>query len=197
MSKTHRRAAGNARIEVLLGLIAALLIAILAAIVMPGLDGTTAKVAAPTPAEAPTPGPSEAFGRMIEREQAKIDAMSPEQRELHARKAKDAALQSNLATIRQALELYGVQHDDTHPTDPVEQLTHETNADGSLGDRYGPYIRRDWPANPINGDARVRLVATLPDAPLGDEGWIYALDTGELRANVVGTDTDGDAYFDS
>jgi general secretion pathway protein G len=113
-----------------------------------------------------------------------------------AAESKEAALASNLATIRQAVELYKVQHNDTFPgATIVTQLTTSTDASGAAGTKYGPYIRNSFPANPVDGSAAVATAATMPAAATGAGGWIYATGNGEFRANVAGSGPSGTAYF--
>ncbi len=110
--------------------------------------------------------------------------------------AKESALVSNLATIRQAVELYKVQHDDEFPplATFVEQMTSSTDEDGdTAGTKYGPYIRNSFPTNPINGESDViTLAAAANDA----SGWQYDEGTGEFRSSAAGTGPSGTAYFD-
>jgi general secretion pathway protein G len=114
-----------------------------------------------------------------------------------AAESKEAALASNLATIRQAVELYKVQHNDTFPgATIVTQLTTTTDASGAAGTKYGPYIRNSFPANPIDGLAAVATAATMPGTPDGTGGWIYSTGNGEFRANVAGAGPSGTDYFD-
>jgi len=114
-----------------------------------------------------------------------------------AAESKEAALASNLATIRQAIELYKVQHNDTFPTaSVVVQLTTGTDVTGAAGTKYGPYIRNVFPANPIDGLSAVAVPATMPAAPTGAGGWVYATGNGEFRANVAGAGPSGTDYFD-
>lgn len=116
-----------------------------------------------------------------------------------AAESKEAALASNLATIRQAIELYKVQHNDTFPTSSiVNQLTQTTDATGTTGTglKYGPYIRNSFPANPIDASNAVATSATAVTAPTGAGGWVYMTSNGEFRANVAGTGPSGTDYFD-
>ena len=113
-----------------------------------------------------------------------------------AAESKEAALASNLATIRQAIELYKVQHNDTFPTSAiVTELTTTTDVDGSAGTKYGPYIRNSFPANPIDGLDTVAIGADITAATAAG-GWIYDTNDGEFRANVGGTGPSGTDYFD-
>ena len=114
-----------------------------------------------------------------------------------AAESKEAALASNLATIRQAVELYKVQHNDTFPDAAiVTKLTTQTDATGAAGTKYGPYIRNSFPANPIDSSSAVATAATMPAAPSGAGGWIYATGNGEFRANVTGAGPSETDYFD-
>jgi general secretion pathway protein G len=114
-----------------------------------------------------------------------------------AAESKEAALASNLATIRQAVELYKVQHNDTFPgATIVTQLTTSTDASGAAGTKYGPYIRTRFPANPIDATATVVTGATMPATPAAGGGWSYATGNGEFRANVAGAGPSGTDYFD-
>ena len=118
-----------------------------------------------------------------------------------AAESKEAALASNLATIRQAVELYKVQHNDTFPDSAiVVKLTTQTDATGAAGTKYGPYIRNSFPANPMDPNAAtadaVATAAAMPAAPTAAGGWIYATGTGEFRANIAGTGPSGTDFFD-
>jgi general secretion pathway protein G len=115
--------------------------------------------------------------------------------------AKESALSASLATVRQAISLYRVQHNEVYPgqggwTEFVTQLTTSTDAAGAAGTKYGPYLRTAFPTNPVTGTADGKTAATMPPAPSGTEAWIYATDSGELRANVAGTGPSGIDYFD-
>ena len=115
-----------------------------------------------------------------------------------AAESKEAALASNLATIRQAVELYKVQHNDSFPTAAiVNELTKATDPDGTINaaGKYGPYIRNSFPVDPINSSAAVKTAATMPASVSGAEGWVYATGNGEFRSNAAGTGPSGTAYF--
>lgn len=101
-----------------------------------------------------------------------------------------------LATMRQAVRLYAAQHNDTLPTEPVRQLTECTDSAGKSGSSYGPYLRTRISPNALGTSADVEIVETMPGASRGSRGWIYALDTGEIRADVIGSLPDGTRFFD-
>jgi type II secretion system protein G len=115
--------------------------------------------------------------------------------------AKESAMRASLATLRQAISLYRVQHNEAYPgqggwTELVTQLTTGTKADGTAGTQYGPYLRTGFPVNPVTGTSTGKTVATMPGAASGPEAWVYSTSTGELRANVAGASPSGISYFD-
>ncbi len=115
-----------------------------------------------------------------------------------ASESKEAALASNLATVRQAVEMYKVQHNDSFPgSGMVDQLTLTTDIAGATsGTAYGPYLRNSFPKNPIDGVATVTTAATTPAAASSAGGWFYNTATGEFRANVTGAGPSGTNYWD-
>jgi general secretion pathway protein G len=122
-----------------------------------------------------------------------------------AAEAKESALRADLNTVRQAISLYRVQHNEVYPgqanwAEFVSQLTSTTNTAGALtapaaGGKYGPYLRTQFPTNQIAGNALGQVVATMPSGPSGTDGWMYCNTTGEFRANTAGTAPSGELYF--
>lgn len=129
--------------------------------------------------------------------------------------ARASNLQSNLAIVRNALEFYRTNHQGKYPGYPVgggtptealtiSQLTLASKADGSTaavgtaGYDYGPYIRENLPANPINGLSSLTVVGDAAAFPAADDttGWIYQPKTGKLRANSTTAAPSGKNYFD-
>jgi len=176
---------GFSRIEVLLAVIAVAAVGILAALVIPR--------AMPSDEASVVLDPESPASKLVLGVAAAFDSMP----KITAAEAKASALYSNLATIRQAIKMYAYQHDDSAPTDLVAQLTGPTNRAGEPGTKYGPYLRSGFPKNPYSGDPRVRHADAMPDAPAGDEGWVYCGSTGEIRANLSGEAPDGKRFFDS
>jgi len=142
-----------------------------------------------------------------------------------AAESKEAALAGNIKIIRQAIELYQIQHDGVYPSRHiVGQLTSITDHTGiycasdMIHDstfRYGPYLTFGFPLNPVNGLSDVLVVPQMPNGPVNSfvlnpmttdlvpakaddrtTGWIYATDTGEFRANTPGMGPSGTPYFD-
>ncbi len=101
--------------------------------------------------------------------------------------AKVSTLQSNVAGIRSAVEVYYVQHGNTYPGENnitgsatsvdgdaglafVQQLTRYSDSDGAISNTktgsytYGPYIKTgQLPANPYNDDTGVVADADITD----------------------------------
>lgn len=108
--------------------------------------------------------------------------------------AKDAALSSDLAVLRSAIDLYQTEHEGTYPTaaDIVDQLTQYTDIDGATSATrtgafiYGPYIR----AIPALKVGTNRGDADIAAADAAGVGWIYNATTGEINANLPDTDVD-------
>jgi type II secretion system protein G len=110
--------------------------------------------------------------------------------------SKEANIMSNLATLRQAIEVYRLQHNDTYPTvDIVAQLTGTTDASGDPGSTFGPYIRSDFPMNPLSNRNDIQVLNTMYFEAYGLQGWRYAQQTGELRLNSPGVGPSGIEYY--
>jgi general secretion pathway protein G len=118
--------------------------------------------------------------------------------------AREAALMTDLAALRNAIELYRVQHKDTYPgtilgvTNWANFLTHmttQTDIDGNAGTKYGPYLRTGIPRNPFN-NLDTGAVGAVPGVADDSTGWYYNATTGEIRANTSGTGPSGIDYID-
>jgi prepilin-type N-terminal cleavage/methylation domain-containing protein len=110
------------------------------------------------------------------------------------RGAGDSALSGNLAVLRNAIDLYKVEHGGTDPNTSAiaDQLTKYTDASGNTSDTkdttyyYGPYIRK-IPPLPVGDKKSCTGIA----AGTGDGvGWIYTESTGDIKANCVDTELD-------
>ncbi len=139
--------------------------------------------------------------------------------------AKVSTLKTDLSALRNAIELYQVQHNSRYPGDYSEadgttqtataaaaatafvaQLTQYTDANGKVSGtksatfRYGPYVKNNaMPANPfltgataddVLADIVVADVTTAPTAS-GATGWKFYVKTGRLVANDNLTLSDG------
>ena len=91
--------------------------------------------------------------------------------------AKVSSLTSDLQTIRDQIELYAVQHNDTYPTAGgfVAQMTATTDISGNAGAGFGPYMQ-SVPTNPFT------LTNTVGNGAYGASAWYYD-GAGNFRAN--------------
>ncbi len=129
--------------------------------------------------------------------------------------AQEAALDSTLTEMRNAIELYYHQHSSTYPgantvagvAAPagdaaafLAQLTKYTNATGVVVDvkdathTYGPYLKKqELPKNPIDTLSTVAMSVTGdltdPAAATGVGGWWFDSVSGKFICNVVGYET--------
>ena len=122
--------------------------------------------------------------------------------------AKQAQLESTVAMVRRAIELYYAEHSQYPGFDPetgvpgidwfTDQMLLRTDDRGAPGRRalpafiYGPYLKSPFPSNPFNGSSRIKLVlsAGFDGDPVGEGGvnvnggfgWIYDPVTGHFDA---------------
>lgn len=118
----------------------------------------------------------------------------------NATKAREAAIKDNLRILRNAIELYAVQHDgvppgytNNDPTQPVSWLAFwfQLIKDG----QYLP----DLPENPFNELMTVRVIPDadeLPAEATGQDGWIYKPAIKDFRIDWPGTDSKGIRFYD-
>ena len=139
--------------------------------------------------------------------------------------AKVSTLKADLSALRNAIELYQVQHNSRYPgafsetdgttataTAPlaaaafIAQLTQYSDANGQTSGtksatfKYGPYVKNNQlPANPfltgataddVLADITVTDITTAPTAS-GATGWKFYVKTGRLVANDNLTLSDG------
>ncbi|MGP1347228.1 MAG: type II secretion system protein [Phycisphaerales bacterium] len=116
--------------------------------------------------------------------------------------AADSALVSNLAVLRNGIDLYAAEHNGTFPlvaTFSDQMLTYTdidgaTNATKDATHIYGPYLR-SIPALPVGTKKGETGVAAAVGAGIG---WMYDEDTGVITAALPNTELDsrGVAYSD-
>ena len=143
--------------------------------------------------------------------------------------AQESALDSNLNALRSAIDLYKVQHNGKYPGQVaatgatcsvgaagtgavdtaqalISQLTLYSDVTGktctgaATQTTLGPYLRKGFPAEPINNkgsvaaDIAIQLTgaALSPGAATG--GWAYDNKTGQIVMNSNATDSKGAAY---
>lgn len=116
--------------------------------------------------------------------------------------ANDGALQSNLAALRKAIDLYAAEHNNKFPSvaDFAALMTGYSNEAGtkspdgtqSGGYIYGPYIRA-IPVQTVGPRKGSNGVAATDGAGVG---WLYNETTGVITANVTTeTDASGKLYI--
>ena len=92
-----------------------------------------------------------------------------------AKGANDSALTADLATMRNAVDLYAAEHGGVYPTDPNNQLVKYTDVSGNANATktatyiYGPYMRT-IPPLPVGAKKGKTGIATADGANVG---WIY------------------------
>jgi general secretion pathway protein G len=135
----------------------------------------------------------------------------------HATQARESAAKSDLSTMRAQIELYKLQHNNVPPgyVDGAAadlatlelQLVGTTTRTGAASAnkvrvdpyQFGPYLKR-IPDNPFNDLSTIAYVAAGADMAAAADGtssgWLYKRETGEIRLNYTGTDSEGMAYTD-
>jgi len=131
--------------------------------------------------------------------------------------AKQSALATDLQLLRRFIMVYKAHHLEVAPGYPdgditaapteqafIEHATMSSNAAGQTaavgtpGFNRGPYMQK-IPVNPFNGKDTVEMLGdgeAFPANADDSHGWIYKAITGEIRADVTGTDSNGKRYFD-
>jgi general secretion pathway protein G len=114
--------------------------------------------------------------------------------------AQESALASNLASMRNAIDLYYTEHANTFPavlTFGVQMTTFTDDAGAAQATKsvthiYGPYLRA-IPSLPVGAKKGKNGVAAADAATIG---WIYIEATGVISANCTGAELDsrGVAY---
>ena len=108
--------------------------------------------------------------------------------------AADSALTSNLAVLRNAIDLYAAEHNGDFPevatfSDQLllySDIAGNTNASADSTHIYGPYLRA-IPPLPVGTKAGKTGVAAAIGA---DVGWVYDETTGEISAALPATEKD-------
>jgi len=136
--------------------------------------------------------------------------------------AGESSLSSNLAVLRNAIEMYASEHGGDYPGKNgdgtnaagtaeavINQLTKYSKATGEVSDVrdaangyvFGPYLRKGIPPLPVGtnrGKSTLKIVTSGPptaDVP-GGYGWVYSLATGEIIANSTEDNDAGDKTYD-
>jgi general secretion pathway protein G len=138
-----------------------------------------------------------------------------------SRGADEAALRSDLATMRSAIEYYASEHGGVFPGAKAaggsyggegseeafkSQLLFYTDAEGNCSNAkdqthlFGPYLRKSLPPLPVGknrGNSRVNTSNTDPQVAVDDgTGWVYCYATGEIIANSDDNDSSDKLTYD-
>lgn len=135
----------------------------------------------------------------------------------HIVKARESAAKDNLRVMRNQIELYKLQHKGVPPgyingaplSESLLQLQFIMTTDEagvasfstvpSDPYIYGPYLKK-LPENSYNKLSNITYVAeaTAFSAAVDgtSSGWLYKKETGEIRINWTGTDSEGTAFYD-
>jgi len=131
--------------------------------------------------------------------------------------AKEAAMTQDLKLLQRFILIYKYHHNDVTPGylngNPVVMPTKavfraqallssnasgQTAAIGTPGFKRGPYLQK-IPVNPLNGFDTISMLANGANFPAnadGSTGWVYLAETGQIRPNAVGIDSNGKKYYD-
>lgn len=138
-----------------------------------------------------------------------------------SKNAGEAALRSNLSTLRTAIDRYNAEHHSAYPgartagaygaadTEEalVSQLTMYSKADGTVSSDkdptfpFGPYLRGNFPALTVGINAGLNSIdvvnnkSALPFLPPFTTGWRYNTATGQIIANNDEKDSNGSFYY--
>ena len=114
--------------------------------------------------------------------------------------ANDSAVAANLAVMRNAVDMFQIEHGNAYPTVATftAQLTQFTDVVGNAQATkdathiYGPYLR-SVPALPVGLNKGSTGVAAAAGQGVG---WIYNATTGTIQTNTTATEVDaaGNAY---
>jgi prepilin-type N-terminal cleavage/methylation domain-containing protein len=129
--------------------------------------------------------------------------------------ARESAAKDNLRILRNLIEIYAIQHNETPPgyveNEPsegvgsevfIEQLVRsEVIAEQSSEEKIKRTGLGIFPQNPFNGKDAVLIIADgqeFPAVPVEPEffGWVYKPAAKNIRVNWPGVDKEGVRYFD-
>src|SRR5687767_2570173 len=120
--------------------------------------------------------------------------------------AKENVLRDELRYLRMQTVVYKAQHADQLPGPTAadflaQMLMHtdeagNTNASATAIFKFGPYLSR-LPKNPINSLDTLELSTDSPLVGDGSHGWEYNAATGELIADLDGTDSSNVTRYDT
>ena len=135
----------------------------------------------------------------------------------HIAKARESASKDSIRVMRNQIETYKLQHKEIPPGylngSGVPEALLELQFTGTTAETgaaspstvpsdpylYGPYVKK-LPENPYNKLSNITYVAeaTAFSAAVDgtSSGWLYKKETGEIKVNWTGTDSEGTAFYD-
>jgi prepilin-type N-terminal cleavage/methylation domain-containing protein len=131
-----------------------------------------------------------------------------------ARGAGESALRGSLAGLRNAIDMFAAEHGGNWPAgwatntevELIRHLTEQTDASGTAGGNFGPYLRRGFPPVPVGPNAGTAsgvimsnaadLTTVIDETTDDTKGWIYNYTTGEIIPNTDDNDEAGDPFSD-
>jgi prepilin-type N-terminal cleavage/methylation domain-containing protein len=120
----------------------------------------------------------------------------------HSQLAKEASAKDNLRILRDAIELYAAQHNDTPPGYPSNNPSNNPNFITFLAHTVKlVHYLSEVPKNQFNDKITFKMILDNEDFPTepvetDTYGWIYKAKTKTIRLNWPGTDSAGVRYFD-
>jgi general secretion pathway protein G len=116
-----------------------------------------------------------------------------------AKGAADSALVGDLRVMRDALDLFAVEHGGLYPegadigvslTEYSGIRTDDLSPTKTASAIYGPYLRA-IPKLPVGANkGKATFTGTAPGPTVNASGWYYSQTTGEIRANCADAETD-------
>ena len=122
----------------------------------------------------------------------------------NAQEAKESNARTNLHMLRNAIEIFAIQHNDIPPgylgNNPANNATIAAFSVQLTHINFGKYLS-EMPENPFNNKYEAMMLQNIdvfPAEPTETDtyGWIYKPATKMIKLNWAGTDSQGAAYFD-
>lgn len=121
----------------------------------------------------------------------------------HITEAKGSAAKDNLRILRNAIELYALQHDGVPPgypnDDPTQSPAFLAFVVQMVNKSIWEYYLSDLPENPFNKLETIRVLGNEEEFPTdatGSFGWIYKPASRDFRIDWPGTDSKAVRYYD-
>jgi general secretion pathway protein G len=116
----------------------------------------------------------------------------------HTQQAREATAKDNLRILRNAIELYAVQHDGIPPGYPDNDLTKNPEWATFILQLEREHYFSEMPSNPFNNNVALQMLLAsepFPPQPDGQTGWIYKPQIKAIKLNWPGIDSSGIPYY--